>query len=365
MSWDFAGSKSRASRLRAPTDGIVATGRANGWLSERWTDIFAHPNRQQSTRLGRGRSYARSGRIRDLWFSPGLANAQVIGSDEHHVSLRVRVFDDAEWRGIVKVLLSDLSAVADLLEGDLPRALIERLEAAGHSLVPTADELDGNCDCNDYVSPCEHAAGVFHILAEAVEGDPFILLTLRGRPREQLLAELRSAWGDTLPLSNRSEAEEEEPPASNWFVSPEPLPELSFSPCARPAPSAGLRALGPPPGETNLGHALNPLYEAGGAAALEIALEDRPRKKRRRGGKRSEADPVETAAAAAPVLSDAGPLTERVVNLLANRECARSRELAKELDVSPQEIRAELLELEKQGIVYRTGQTRGTRWWLG
>ena len=29
------------------------------------------------------------------------------------------------------------------------------------------------------------------------------------------------------------------------------------------------------------------------------------------------------------------------------------------------DVRQELLELEKLGIVYRSGQTRGTRWWLG
>ena len=57
-------------------------------------------------------------------------------------------------------------------------------------------------------------------------------------------------------------------------------------------------------------------------------------------------------------------LAQRVINLLANRECSRSRDIARELDEPPEAIRAELLELEAQGLVYRTGQTRGTRWWL-
>ena len=35
------------------------------------------------------------------------------------------------------------------------------------------------------------------------------------------------------------------------------------------------------------------------------------------------------------------------------------------LDVPVLVVRQELLDLEKLGIVYRTGQTRGTRWWLG
>lgn len=356
MSWEFSGSAARASRLRAPADGIVAGLRGGGWVSKQWTDIFKKPSVQQTSRLNRGRTYARSGRIRDLWFSPGLANAQVIGSEEHHVSLRVRVFDDKQWKGIVELLLADLTAVADLLEGELKQEVIERLDAAGHSLVPDAEEIDGDCDCSDYASPCEHAAGVFHILSEAVDGDPFILMTLRGRPREQLFTELRAAWGDRLPLITVRGPAEEEPDEANWFRSPEPLPKLSFSPCAAPSHAAGLRALGPPPGETNLAHALGPLYEAGGEAALELALAERPPTRRRR----PPAPPVGSGP-----LKPAGELTEQIVNLLATQECARSRELAKSLNATPQEIRAELLELEKQGVVYRTGQTRGTRWWLG
>lgn len=358
MAWDF--SSSRASRLRAPTDGIVASGRAGGWLSQRWSNIYANPERQLATRLGRGRSYARSGRVRDLWFSPGLANAQVVGSEEFHVSLSVRVFENDDWARIVAILLADLTLVAALIEGDLPATFVERLDAEGLPLIPRPEEIEGRCDCSDFISPCEHAAGAFFILAEAVEGDPFLLLTLRGLPREQLLSELRSAWGDHAPLSDRLEAEDEDPPESDWFSSPEPLPALAFTIATRPINAAGLRALGPAPRETNLAHALGPLYEAGGAAAVEVALEDRPRRERRRMRREDEA-----VASPMPALSpEVSELTHRVVNLLANRECAKSRELAKELSVSPQEVRAELLELEKLGVVYRTGQTRGTRWWL-
>ena len=58
-------------------------------------------------------------------------------------------------------------------------------------------------------------------------------------------------------------------------------------------------------------------------------------------------------------------ITELLVDLLASLESAKSKELAMRLEVPMVDVRAELLELEKLGIVYRTGQTRGTRWWLG
>ena len=136
-----------SSRLRAPEDGIVASGRASGPLSRAWSEIWAGAGAAIQGRVARGRSYARSGRIRDLWFAPGLANAQVVASEEFHVSLRVAVFDDARWSAIVSLLQQDLRLVADLLEGNLPETLVELLSSHGHNLIPSAEEIDGQCTC--------------------------------------------------------------------------------------------------------------------------------------------------------------------------------------------------------------------------
>ncbi len=54
-----------------------------------------------------------------------------------------------------------------------------------------------------------------------------------------------------------------------------------------------------------------------------------------------------------------------MVDALAEAQCAKSKELAERIGANALDVRRELLELEKLGIVYRTGQTRGTRWWLG
>lgn len=59
-------------------------------------------------------------------------------------------------------------------------------------------------------------------------------------------------------------------------------------------------------------------------------------------------------------------LTERLVNHLAELQGgAKTRDLAASLVVPVLDIRHELVDLERLGIVYRTGRTRGTRWWLG
>jgi predicted ArsR family transcriptional regulator len=58
-------------------------------------------------------------------------------------------------------------------------------------------------------------------------------------------------------------------------------------------------------------------------------------------------------------------LTQRIVEILSTMESAKSKDVADELGVDPNRVRQELIALEELGVVYRTGKTRGTRWWLG
>ena len=58
-------------------------------------------------------------------------------------------------------------------------------------------------------------------------------------------------------------------------------------------------------------------------------------------------------------------ITELVVDQIAAVESAKSIEIALALNLPRYEIRTELRKLKASGIVYRTGAQKGTRWWLG
>lgn len=352
-------------RMRAPDDGIVTTGRGRGWLHGRWVSMLRGFDSTHGSRLSQGKNVARNGRVRGLWLAPGLASAQVITDREYNVSLRFRVFDEAEWKAVLDRMLSDLRLLGAFLDGRLPRALADDLESQGIHLVPRVDEVDGDCDCDDYMLPCAHMAAVHHVLAEALDGEPVLLFTLRGRPRAQWMAEIRRAWGD---LRQPSVPPRDEPPpeglAEDWFVSPEPLPDPDFRFKPAETEGAGMRALGPPPGEVDLLQALGPLYAAGAEIALEMALTESSNEETTEQQQSAFRQQVQRPKAAGETGGRPG-LTEAVVDALAEVECAKSKELAAKLNVDIAEVRAELIELEKLGIVYRTGQTRGTRWWLG
>lgn len=56
---------------------------------------------------------------------------------------------------------------------------------------------------------------------------------------------------------------------------------------------------------------------------------------------------------------------EQLTNVLAEHAPIKARKLAELIGAEYSDVRDALIRLERMGIVYRTGKTRGTRWWLG
>lgn len=263
---------------RPAKDGIRARSQrgdiGESWWSKRFLAALAEV--ADTSRLSRGRSYARSGQVMDLRVSPGAVTAQVQGSraTPYAVRIALRPFTAAEWTRVEAALAGQALFAAALLAGEMPRDVEQALAAAGLSLFPTRPaELSSDCSCPDYANPCKHVAATYYILAEAFDTDPFLVLQWRGRDRDTLLQNLRE-------LRGAAPADEPEPPpvetavpppapADFWRAGPE-LASLRFSPRAAPVPDAVLRQLGPLPpaaGGEPAAEALAAAYRAFTAAA--------------------------------------------------------------------------------------------------
>src|SRR5207237_9701640 len=57
--------------------------------------------------------------------------------------------------------------------------------------LPGPGEVGPRCSCPDWADPCKHAAAVVYLVADVLDADPFALLLLRGRSRDEVLAALR------------------------------------------------------------------------------------------------------------------------------------------------------------------------------
>ncbi len=175
------------------------------WWGRAWLEALEHRARLDPNRLSRGRSYARRGSVLELTVSPGEVEALVQGSrvTPYQVTVRIRAFSAAEWDAVLDVVSSQIGRVAALLDGELPPEVVDDVHAAGLELLPGAGEVLTNCSCPDFAVPCKHSAAVCYLVADALDDDPFALLLLRGRRRDELLSALRSrrsaAEGSTLP----------------------------------------------------------------------------------------------------------------------------------------------------------------------
>ena len=277
-----------ASRPRKVSGGIKARSKrgpiGEQWWSRRFIDVLESFG--LSTRLSRGRNYARSGQVLSLSIGTGHVTAKVQGSrvKPYSVKLTVDPLTTRQWRRVEEALAARAIFRARLLAGEMPAEIEEVFADCGTPLFPhSARDLEMTCSCPDWEVPCKHLAAVCYVLAEAFDDDPFAMLAWRGKGREDLLAALRRLAGGGGRAASaggpdgagRSDSVGDAGHAV-IEVADKPLAECTASFWATPLSPARLRALPPAtaaPADLLLRSLDPPLITAGG---LELGTLLRP-----------------------------------------------------------------------------------------
>lgn len=187
-----------------------------------------------------------AGRVMSLRTVAGRIEGRVQGSHArpHLVELSVAVWTDEQWRSVGDLLGRQARHYARLLAGQLPDQFDVALTELGLSLVPEAGEWRLHCTCTE-PTPCTHQLAVWLDVRERLEDDPYLITRLRGRSREQLLAEIRDQRdgedGETIPLASVSDDAWSRP---RVHASEIPLPPVRRT----TTPAGALQILGDPPG---------------------------------------------------------------------------------------------------------------------
>lgn len=158
---------------------------AVSWWGRAWVSALETVARD-GARLTRGRTYAAEGHVDAVTITPGRIVAYVRGSRPrpYRTELSLPAFSDTEWSELLESVVADPTALAALLEREVPESLSE-------SVLPGAGELVPRCSCPDVTRPpCKHAAALCYRAARLLDTDPFVLLLLRGRGERELLEEL-------------------------------------------------------------------------------------------------------------------------------------------------------------------------------
>jgi hypothetical protein len=161
------------------------------WWGQRWIEALEHGSRDVVVRLGKGRAYARDGRVHDLKITAGKVVALVNDDDleTYKVCLQLEVFNAQRWQRILKSMSQQALFTAQLLNGEMPTEIESVFHPSGSSLFPTSlHDMDVDCSCEDWSSPCKHVAATHYVLGDMLDHDPFLLFELRGLSREQVLS---------------------------------------------------------------------------------------------------------------------------------------------------------------------------------
>lgn len=166
--------------------------RGRSWWARAWVQALEDTS-LDSDQLRKGRRYANSGQVGTITISPGRIAATVYSpEDTYEAVVRVDELSADEWSRFLDQVAARAGHIAALLDGEMPHDLVEAASDAGVPLLPGIGDLDPSCTCDGWELPCQHAAGLCYQVAWLLDSDPFVLLLLRGRSREDLLDQLQA-----------------------------------------------------------------------------------------------------------------------------------------------------------------------------
>lgn len=181
------------------------------WWGRAWTGALENAGSGYESRLPRGRTYARKGAVRELEVHPGYISSRVVGrtGELYDVTIEVRRLAESEWEQVASAIAARAAHLAALLDGELDPGVVEDAAAVDVQLLPRAADLRPDCSCPDWAEPCKHAAATCYVVATELDRDPFTLFLLRGMPRDDLIAMVRShrSGSDSAEPMTESKAE--------------------------------------------------------------------------------------------------------------------------------------------------------------
>lgn len=168
----------------------TGSARASSWWGRAWVRAVEEAS-YSSADLLVARRVSRAGQVGQIMVEPGRFVASVEDARGlWTVAGTVPVLDDDALAALVETVAAEAGRIGALLSGDLPHTLVEHAEEAGVELLPFGSELGSDCTCGGWTQPCPHALAVLYQLTWLLEADPFVLLHLRGLPRDDLLSRL-------------------------------------------------------------------------------------------------------------------------------------------------------------------------------
>ena len=151
------------------------------WWGEKWLDALNGV--YLTNRIGRGKTYANTGRVYDVLINDNLVLAKVRGNYQsyYNVSVEFKQFSQKEKNIIIRTIYENPSVTSALLNHKLPKEIYDMLLDKGVNVFPHSHtDLDTSCNCPDYATICKHIAGLVYMIALEIDKDPFLIFKIQG-----------------------------------------------------------------------------------------------------------------------------------------------------------------------------------------
>lgn len=140
------------------------------------------------SRLPRGRSYFRSGKVLDLDIARGLVTATVAGTSIYSTRIIIAPLDAEAWARLKSRCQGRIGGLMELLSGTLSDEVMAEVTDLQHGLFPAPQDMKTNCTCPDYAGLCKHLAATLYAVGSRLDSQPALLFTLRGVDPQEMLA---------------------------------------------------------------------------------------------------------------------------------------------------------------------------------
>lgn len=132
------------------------------------------------SRMPRGRSYFRAGKVLDLTIEPGRVASTVAGTRIYDISILIAPLSAEKWQQLKAKCLGKIGGLMELLSGSLSDEVMREVTDSGHGLFPAPQEMKLSCSCPDYAGLCKHLAATLYAIGSRFDSQPALLFTLRG-----------------------------------------------------------------------------------------------------------------------------------------------------------------------------------------
>ena len=153
----------------------------NTWWGKEFLNSLS--NIDLTNRLPRGRTYANTGKVLDIGLKNEGIYAKVQGTKRlpYRIKLNLPKLSEGDKDLIINELINNPIYLSQLLNRKLPIGLAKFCDNHGIKIFPKSwYELDFECNCPDWATPCKHQAAVIYMTSLEIDKDPFLIFKLQG-----------------------------------------------------------------------------------------------------------------------------------------------------------------------------------------